>query len=81
MILAFEMNSMGTHHAPGNSATLQTFAHAVPDQTIRMHAHVSHLRELRGDPLLAGNSVRSPFHLITEKNRRWSRSDVSGASS
>jgi hypothetical protein len=47
MILAFEMNSMGTHHAPFNSATLQTFSHAVPDQTIRLHAHVSYLRELR----------------------------------
>ncbi len=56
MILAFEMNSMGTHHAPGNSATLQTFAHAVPEQKIRMHAHATHLAELRADPLLADDA-------------------------
>jgi hypothetical protein len=55
MILAFELLSLGTHHGPANSATLQTIAYAATDQTIRVHAHASHIAELRGDPLLTGN--------------------------
>jgi len=55
MILAFDLLSLGTHHGPANSATLQTISYAVTDQAIRVHAHASHIAELRGDPLLAGN--------------------------
>ena len=53
MILAFDMRL--SRHVPFNSAILQTIAHAVPQQVIRMYAHESRLAELQTDPLLTGN--------------------------
>ena len=55
MILVFEMVWTGTHHAPGNSATLQTIARAMPGETIRVFAEPSHLAELQADPALVAN--------------------------
>lgn len=52
MILVFEMTWTGLIHAPGNSATLQVIAHAFPGETIRMHAEITHLAELRRDAAL-----------------------------
>lgn len=52
VILVFEMIWTGTHHAPGNSATLQIFARAVPEQKIRVFADPSHLAELQADASL-----------------------------
>jgi hypothetical protein len=56
MILVFEMVWTGTHHAPGNSATIQTIATAFPDQPVRVFADTSHLDELRDDPALTGHT-------------------------
>ncbi len=53
MILAFEMNTSGTVHAPGNAATLQTIARGCPDRPIRMFAEPGHIGELRRDGFLA----------------------------
>ncbi|MBX9702333.1 MAG: hypothetical protein K2X74_23045, partial [Acetobacteraceae bacterium] len=52
MILVFEMIWTGIHHAPGNSATLQAIAAALPEQAIRVHAERTHLDNLRADPAL-----------------------------
>lgn len=52
MILVFEMIWTGTHHAPGNSATLQTIAAALPEQRVVMHAEATHLANLQADPKL-----------------------------
>ncbi|MGH7154572.1 MAG: hypothetical protein ACREF3_11655, partial [Acetobacteraceae bacterium] len=52
MILVFEFTWTGTYHAPGNSATIQTFAQAFPDQGIRVFADPSHLSELQHDEAL-----------------------------
>jgi len=52
MILVFEMVWTGTHHAPGNSVTVQTIARACPDQRVLVHAEASHLRELQADAAL-----------------------------
>lgn len=82
MILAFDLLSLGTHHGPANSATLQTLSYAATDQTIRVHAHASHIAELCGDPLLAGNHriefvdvTISPYYLeksqIVSVRRFW----------
>jgi hypothetical protein len=38
MILVFEMVWTGTHHAPGNSVTVQTIARACPDRRVLVHA-------------------------------------------
>lgn len=56
MILVFEMIWTGTHHAPGNSATLQTIAAALPGQRVVMHAEATHLENLRADPRLTGHA-------------------------
>ncbi len=55
MILIFEMVWTGTHHAPGNSVTIQTIARAFPGQTIRVFAEDTHLVELQADPSLAAH--------------------------
>lgn len=52
MILVFEMVWTETHHAPGNSVTVQTIARALPEQEIRVYADLSHLTELRRDGAL-----------------------------
>ncbi len=53
MILVFEMVWTGTHHAPGNSVTIQTVARAAPEQDIRVFADASHLAELARDGALS----------------------------
>jgi hypothetical protein len=53
MILVYEPLWTGTHHAPGNSVTIQTIAGAFPNQPVRVYADATHLHELRGDPALA----------------------------
>lgn len=53
VILIFEMTWTGTHHAPGNSVTIQTIARALPGQAIRVYADPSHLAELTRDPAFA----------------------------
>jgi hypothetical protein len=55
LILVFEMTWIGTVHAPGNSATIQTIALACPNQTIRVFADPSHLEALRQDPALTAH--------------------------
>jgi glycosyltransferase involved in cell wall biosynthesis len=52
MILVVEMTWTGTHHAPGNSATIQAVASAFPGQAVRVFADPSHLDELRRDAAL-----------------------------
>ena len=56
MILVFEMVWTGTVHAPGNSVTIQTIAAAFPDQTVRVFAETTHLRELRADTALTAHA-------------------------
>jgi hypothetical protein len=53
MILVHEPTWTGTLHAPGNSATVQALARALPGVPIRILAEASHLAELRADPALA----------------------------
>lgn len=55
MILVFDTLGTGVHHVPFNSGMLQTLRHALPGQTIRVHADPSHLTELRGDRQLVGS--------------------------
>jgi hypothetical protein len=52
MILIFEMVWPGTGHAVTNSATIQTIARAFPEQTVRVFAESTHLRELQSDTVL-----------------------------
>jgi glycosyltransferase involved in cell wall biosynthesis len=75
MILAYEMTWTGAAHAPGNSATLQTIARALPDQQIRVFADPSHLSELNADPALAVHSKIS-FHAITPSPHFHSRTHI-----
>ncbi|HUB10794.1 MAG TPA: hypothetical protein VMB34_02470 [Acetobacteraceae bacterium] len=55
MILVYEPLWTGTHHAPGNSVTIQTIAGAFPDQAVRVYAEATHLHELRADQALAAH--------------------------
>jgi hypothetical protein len=54
----------GTHHAPGNSTSIQTIARALPEQEIRIYADSTHLAELQSDPSLTALSQVS-FRPIT----------------
>jgi hypothetical protein len=63
MILAFELTWTGTHHAPVNSAALQTVAQALPGHEVQVFADESHLLELRRDPSLT-RLERLTFHPI-----------------
>lgn len=56
MILVFEMTWTGTTHAPGNSATVQVIARGFPEQTIRIFADPTHLRELQRDAALTAHA-------------------------
>lgn len=53
MILIVEPVWTGTHHAPGNSVTIQTIALAWPEQSVRVLAEATHLAELTADPAFA----------------------------
>lgn len=55
MILVFEFTWTGSHHAPGNAATLRAFSAAFPDETIRVYAEASHLAELEHRLRESGN--------------------------
>ena len=61
MILVYEPVWYGSHHAPGNSVTIQTIARAFPDQMVRVLAEAGHLRELQADPSLTAYANVS-FH-------------------
>jgi hypothetical protein len=52
MILCFEMVWPGTGHTVTNSSIVQTIARALPEQSVRVFAESTHLRELQSDAVL-----------------------------
>lgn len=77
MILVFEMIWTGTHHAPGNSVTLQSIAAALPDQQVRMHAESTHLDNLRADPKLTAHRNVSFAEITISAHYRYRTQIVS----
>jgi hypothetical protein len=75
MILVFEMVWRGTVHSVTNSAMIQTVACAFPEQTVRVFAEPSHLRELQSDPVLVQQANIS-FRAITISSHFLNRPQI-----
>lgn len=84
MLVAIESTWTGTIHAPGNSTLLDIAKLAFPDQRMRIHAEVGHVRDVqsllkaaspdvRFHPIMLSSAFSNKPHIVSLKTMRAGR--------